>query len=63
MITTARRTVAEHLRESQVGDTLGRLPAGRQALVRRPAGPPATWPDFHAAARERWSEDRRRRAA
>ena len=54
VIETAVRTVTEHLRESPVGEQLSRLPAGTPALVRRPAGPPSSWPDLHTAARARW---------
>jgi NTE family protein len=56
VIETAVATVAEHLRESGVGERLSALPAGDPRLVRRPSGPPSTWPDFRAAARERWAE-------
>lgn len=63
VIETATRTVTEHLRASTVGETLRRLPAGRSALVRRPTGPAASWPDLHAAARRRRRDAERRRAA
>lgn len=56
VIETAVRTVSEHLRDSPVGERLAQLPPGDVRLVRRPEGPPSTWPDFRAAARERWSE-------
>jgi hypothetical protein len=56
VIETAVATVTEHLRESGVGERLKRLPEGDPRLVRRPDGPPSTWPDFRAAARERWAE-------
>jgi NTE family protein len=59
VIVTAKRTVAEHLRESPVGERLRRLPPGMTALVRRPPGPPDSWPDFHDAARSRFKRDRR----
>jgi NTE family protein len=55
VLEAAVRTVTAHLRESPVGELLARLPAGTPALVRRPPGPPASWPDLHAAARRRWS--------
>lgn len=54
VIETAVETVTQHLRESEVGERLARLPAGDPRLVRRPGGPPSSWPDFRAAARERW---------
>jgi NTE family protein len=54
VIETAVQTVTEHLRGSEVGARLGRLPAGDPRLVHRPPGPPSRWPDFRAAARERW---------
>ena len=55
VIETAVRTVSEHLRESRLGARLAELPAGDPRLVRRPDGAPSTWPDFRAAARERWT--------
>jgi len=54
VIETAVRTVTEHLRNSPLGARLAKLPAGDPRLVRRPAGPPSSWPDFRAAASERW---------
>jgi NTE family protein len=54
VVETAVRTVAAHLRESPVGERLARLPSGAPALVRRPPGPPASWPDLHAEAQARW---------
>jgi NTE family protein len=56
VIETAVESVTEHLRTSPVGERMGQLPAGDPRLVRRPDGPPSTWPDFREAARERWSE-------
>jgi NTE family protein len=56
VIETAIGTVTEHLRESGVGERLSSLPQGDPRLVRRPTGPPSTWPDFRAAARDRWAE-------
>ncbi|HSO98902.1 MAG TPA: patatin-like phospholipase family protein [Solirubrobacteraceae bacterium] len=55
VIEVAVGTVAEHLRSSPVGARLAQLPAGDLRLVRRPAGPPATWPDFHTVASDRWA--------
>lgn len=54
VIETATQTVTWQLRESPLSDRLSNLPAGDPRLVRRPNGPPATWPDFRAAARDRW---------
>jgi NTE family protein len=56
VIETAVGTVTEHLRDSGVGERLSALPPGDPRLVHRPSGPPSTWPDFQAAARERWAE-------
>ena len=56
VIETAVGTVTEHLRASGVGERLKELPTGDSRLVHRPGGPPSTWPDFRAAARERWAE-------
>lgn len=56
VVETAAHTVAQTLRESPVGDRLSALPAGDPRLVSRPDGPPSTWPDFQAAARDRWSQ-------
>jgi NTE family protein len=56
VIETAVRTVTEHLRETPLGGRLAELPAGDPRLVRRPDGPPSTWPDFRAAARDRWAD-------
>jgi NTE family protein len=56
VIKTAVRTVTEHLHESPVGTRLTELPAGDPRLVRRPNGAPSTWPDFRAAARDRWAD-------
>jgi NTE family protein len=53
VIESAIRSVTEHLRASPVGPRLAQLPAGAPALVRRPPGPPAAWPDLRAMARDR----------
>lgn len=56
VIETAVRTVSEHLRETPVGERLAQLPrASDRRLIHRPAGPPSTWPDFHAAAQARFT--------
>jgi len=54
VVTTATRTVTEHLRSTPLGERLAALPAGISEAVRRPPGAPSQWPDFEAAARERW---------
>jgi len=56
VVETAVRTVTNHLRKSGVGARLAELPSGDPRLVRRPEGPPSSWPDFRAAARERWAD-------
>jgi NTE family protein len=44
VIQTAIRTVGEQLRSPAVRDLLDGLPAGNPYRVRRPDGPPSTWP-------------------
>jgi hypothetical protein len=44
VIETAIRTVGEQLREPSVAELLEGLPAGNPYRVRRPDGPPSTWP-------------------
>ena len=56
VIETAIETTAELLGGSELAARLAELPAGDPRLVHRPSGPPSTWPDFRAAARERWVE-------
>ena len=56
VIEMAIETTSDVLRGSELRRRLARLPVGDPRLVRRPSGPPATWPDFRAAARERWVE-------
>lgn len=51
----ARRTMAERLHDGELAESFGALPAGEPALVRRPDGPPSSWPDFYEAARSRWA--------
>lgn len=58
VIETALRTVTAHLRESPLGERFAGLAPGSPELVRRPPGPPASWPDLHAVARKRlWRRD------
>jgi hypothetical protein len=54
VMTTAARTMAERLRDGEVGDRLRALPVGESVLVRRPKDPPSSWPDFYEAAKSRW---------
>jgi NTE family protein len=54
VIQMAIRTVTEHLHEAGLANRLADLPTGNPAMVRRPPGRPSSWPDFLAAARERW---------
>jgi NTE family protein len=54
VMSTARRTMAEQLRDGELGDRLRALPAGESALVRRPEDPPSSWPDFYETAKSRW---------
>jgi NTE family protein len=46
VIEAARRTVAHQLADDGVRAALGGLPRGEDHKVRRPAGPPSTWPDL-----------------
>ncbi|MGH2950560.1 MAG: patatin-like phospholipase family protein, partial [Solirubrobacterales bacterium] len=46
VIATARRTVAEQLRDPANRELLDSLPPGDERRVRRPEGPPSTWPDL-----------------
>ena len=44
VIRTAIETVAEQLRDPEVAELLSELPPGEPHKVRRPDGPPSTWP-------------------
>jgi hypothetical protein len=44
VIETAARTVGEQLRAPGVAELLAALPQGNPYRVRRPDGPPSTWP-------------------
>ncbi len=44
VIEVARHTVSAQLRDSEHGDLLSALPAGRPEKVRRPDAPPSEWP-------------------
>jgi NTE family protein len=56
LIVCARKTVARQLREPFVRELLEGLPPGEPDRIRRPAGPPSTWP------RPRWRATGERRA-
>jgi NTE family protein len=45
VIETAVETVTQQLRERHVRKLVAGLPAGEEHMVRRPPGPPSTWPD------------------
>jgi NTE family protein len=51
VILTARRTVAEQLREPGVAELLAGLPLGEPHKIARPDGHPSTWPPLGPAAR------------
>ncbi|HEV3229674.1 MAG TPA: patatin-like phospholipase family protein [Solirubrobacteraceae bacterium] len=60
VIELAIETVSEQLRDSAHADALARLPQGRPEKIRRPSGPPESWPILDAL---RTSDDDRRRGA
>jgi NTE family protein len=51
VLETARRTVAEQLRQPAVRELLAGLPSGAPHKIARPEGDPATWPPTGPAAR------------
>jgi NTE family protein len=51
VIETAERTVAEQLRRPEVQALLADLPPGEPHKIRRPDGPPSSWPPVVPAAR------------
>jgi NTE family protein len=51
VVETAVETVAAQLREPELRESLGRLPPGQPERIRRPDGPPSTWPKLPAQAR------------
>jgi NTE family protein len=51
VVETARRTVAEQLRESPAAKALSALPAGPAHKIAQPPGDPSTWPAIGPAAR------------
>jgi NTE family protein len=56
VVQTAIATVTERLRSTSLGERLAGLEPGMPEAVRRPPGPPSTWPDFETAARDRWAQ-------
>jgi NTE family protein len=54
VIETAVQTVTEHLRDTDLGERLARLPRGLPDLVRRPRPTAGSVPDFPGLARARW---------
>ena len=50
VIETAEATVARQLEAPGVGDLLAGLPTGEAHKIRRPSGPPSTWPELRPAA-------------
>ncbi|HEV2875039.1 MAG TPA: patatin-like phospholipase family protein [Thermoleophilaceae bacterium] len=50
VIETAERTVLEQLRSPDIRALLGGLPSGEPHRVRRPAGPPSSWPPITRTA-------------
>jgi NTE family protein len=49
VIETAERTVREQLQRSEVRAILRGLPKGEPHKIRRPAGPPSSWPELRPA--------------
>ena len=54
VVEAAISSVTGLLRTPEVAELLSGLPQGAPALVRRPPGPPETWPDLRAEALRRW---------
>jgi len=50
VIDTAERTVAEQLRRPDISEKLAGLPPGESHKIRRPPGPPSSWPEMRPAA-------------
>jgi NTE family protein len=63
VIETAIRTVGEQLRAPDVVDLLAGLPRGNPYRVRRPKGPPSTWPEDLLPGRAPGGSDTAPRAA
>jgi NTE family protein len=49
VIETAEQTVLEQLRRPELSSLLAGLPAGEPHKIRRPDGPPSTWPPMRSA--------------
>jgi NTE family protein len=49
VIETATRTVREQLQRPELNELLSDLPAGEPHKIRRPAGPPSSWPELRPA--------------
>jgi NTE family protein len=49
VIETATRTVREQLQRPELKELLSDLPAGEPHKIRRPAGPPSSWPELRPA--------------
>jgi NTE family protein len=52
VIETAARTVREQVRRHERHDQLERLPAGEPHKIRRPPGPPSSWPELRPAPQQ-----------
>jgi NTE family protein len=50
VIETAERTVLEQLRRCETRELLSSLPAGERHRIRRPSGPPSSWPPIPRSA-------------
>jgi NTE family protein len=50
VIETAERTVREQLQRPETSALLRGLPKGEPHMIRRPAGPPSSWPELRPAA-------------
>lgn len=53
VIESARRTVAEQLREPRLRALLADLPQGEPHRIERPPGPPSSWPELRPLGRRR----------
>jgi len=51
VIETAEETVARQLRSPGVSELLSGLPAGEPHKIRRPSGPPSSWPELNGSLR------------
>ena len=53
VIETAQRTVAQQLRTGDARGLVGDLPPGEPHKIRKPDGPPASWPELVPTAGRR----------